>query len=60
MTQLLRFYGFRRAVALLLGGFLAWLAVGVAAWRPPSDWSLWPAGAALALSGLTSGAFKMS
>jgi hypothetical protein len=55
MRRLLRFYGFQRIVASLIGGGLMWLAVQILGSTPPEYWNEWPPRASLSLSNLVSG-----
>lgn len=55
MATFLRFYGFQRIVAALVGGSLMWLAVKILGSTPPEFWEEWPPKASLALSNLVAG-----
>jgi hypothetical protein len=60
MATLLRFYGFQRIAASLLGGLLMWLAVKVLGSTPPEFWEEWPPKASLALSNLVAGSLGLA
>lgn len=55
MRRILRFYGFQRIVATMIGGGLMWLAVRLLGSTPPAYWEEWPPQASLALSNLVAG-----
>lgn len=58
MRGLLRFYGFQRIAASLVGGALMWLSVQVFGSTPPEYWHEWPPRASIALSSLVAGSLS--
>lgn len=60
MARIMRFYGFQRIAASLLGGTLMWLAVKIFGSTPPEFWSEWPPKASLSLSNLVSGSLAVA
>lgn len=60
MARFMRFYGFRRIAASVIGGILMWLAVKILGSTPPAYWHEWPQNASLALSNLVGGSLAVA
>jgi len=60
MARFLRFYGFQRIAASLLGATLMSLAVKIQGGTAPEYWNQWPPRASLSLSNLVSGSLAVA